>query len=220
MPRILDTSHADMEAGVRADYQTHVLDIKAFEDLWYRSLYTWRLTSFEGVPVLKNPFDLWIYQDIIYQLKPTLIIETGSAFGGSALFFSHCMERNGGEHFVISIDCEPAATLPEHRWIWFIRAYSDDPAVLAEVSSFARTQPRVMVVLDSDHSPTYVKEELDLYAPFVSRGQMLVVEDMNIGGPRWAVDDWLPHHPEFVRSVLAERYMMTFNRGGWLVRIG
>jgi len=87
----------------------------------------------------------------------------------------------------------------------------------------------VMVVLDSNHHTDHVVDELDAYAPLVSVGQLLVVEDTNISdpafmgkpiaGPGQALAEWLPLHHEFVRETLCERFLLTFSPGGWLMRV-
>jgi cephalosporin hydroxylase len=86
-----------------------------------------------------------------------------------------------------------------------------------------------MVILDSDHTAPHVLAELDRFAPMVSSGCYLIIEDTNIGGnpvepdyetggPRAAVMDWLPDHPEFVIDKTQERYLLTMNPDGYLRR--
>lgn len=212
---------------IRRTQAEHADAIAAFHRVWYASKQTWGMTSFEGIPVLKNPLDLWIAQEVIWELRPTLIIETGTAFGGSALFYARCIDKNG-LGAVISIDCDPSLQLPTHPKVSFVTGYSTQPDVVAAVREVALTHPRVMVVLDSDHSKQNVLDELDAYADLVTPGQLLVVEDTNLDGrpverdwnggpgPGPAVDEWLPRHPEFAREPLGERYLMTFHT--WLRR--
>jgi cephalosporin hydroxylase len=215
--------------SILRDQTENATEIAAFHKAWYRSRQTWGMTSFEGVPVLKNPLDLWIVQEIIWELRPTLIIETGTAFGGSALFYARCMDKNG-PGAVISIDCDPSLTLPAHPKISFITGYSVEPDIVEAVTLVAETHPRVMVVLDSDHSKQNVLDELNAYARLVTPGHMLIVEDTNLNGrpvdqdwnngpgPGPAVDEWLPQHPEFEHEPLAERFMLTMHPNGWLRR--
>jgi len=222
-------SYAEVAAAVADDYARGREVIAEFHRLWYGSLQTWSMTKFEGVPVLKNPLDLWVYQELIWNLRPTLIIETGTAFGGSALFYARCLDKRG-PGAVISVDCDPALDLPTHPKIAFITGYSTDPSIVEEIRKVAATHPRVMVVLDSDHGQANVELELEAYAPMVSPGQFLVVEDTNLNGrpldmdweggpgPGPAVDAWLPAHPEFAPEPLAERYLLTMHPGGWLRR--
>lgn len=210
----------------QADYKD-LLD--AFHRVWYASSHTHGMTFYEGTPTLKNPLDLWIYGEIIFDLKPTLIVETGTAFGGSALYYARQLDRVGAGK-VLSIDVEAAETLPQHPRVTHVTGSSTDPQIVNAVKAIARTHPRVMISLDSDHSRSHVIAELLAYAEIVTPGQFLVVEDTNINGrpvdvdwhegpgPGPAVDEWLPRHPEFESAAMAERYMLTFNT--WLRRTG
>lgn len=219
----------EVYAQIAADAAANSDAIAAFHRGWYASRQTWGMTSFEGIPVLKNPLDLWIVQEAIWELKPTLIIETGTAFGGSALFYGRCMDKNG-PGAIISIDCDPALVLPKHDKVAFVTGYSVDPKIVEAVTAIAKTHPRVMVILDSDHSKKNVLDELNAYADLVTPGHLLIVEDTNLNGrpvpqdwnggpgPGPAVDEWLPQHPEFERELLGERYMLTMHPGGWLRR--
>lgn len=224
-------TEAEVVADIRQDQATHADTIAAFHRAWYASRQTHGMTYFEDVPLLKNPLDLWVYQELVWKLRPTLIIETGTAYGGSALFFARQFDKLGVGH-VISIDLQPAESLPSHSRISFVTGLSStDSRVVESVAQVASGHPRVMVVLDSDHSAAHVQDELDNYAPLVTKGQFCVVEDTNIDGrpvqigwkggpgPGVALDAWLPDHPEFVAEVWPERYLMTHQPGGWLRRI-
>lgn len=205
--------------------------VDAFHRLWYDAYFTHGMTYFEHVPIMKCPLDLWMLQELIADLKPTLIIETGTAFGGSALFYARQLDKleaPGGK--VISIDIEANDLLPKHPRVSFVAGSSIAPDIVDVVTICAQNHPRVMVILDSDHSREHVLAELDAYAPLVTPGQFLLVEDTNINGrpvpidwnggpgPGPAVDEWLPNHPEFSADPLAERYLLTMHPGGWLRR--
>lgn len=218
----------ETQDGIVAEQVANTEVISAFHRLFYASRQTHGMTFFEGVPVLKNPMDLWVHQEIVWDLRPTLIIETGTAYGGSALFFARQLDRVGSG-MVISIDLDPAEKLPQHPRVSYVRGFSSVLGdVIKAVTKIASTHERVMVVLDSDHAARHVRAELDAYAPLVTPGQFLVVEDTNLNGrpvdidwkggpgPGIAVDAWLPEHPEFARAVMAERYLLTFHT--WLRR--
>lgn len=218
----------DIRRDIVADQVAFGPTTSAFHRLWYSRTYTHGLTSYSGVPILKNPLDLWVFQELIWDLQPTLIIETGTAYGGSALFFADMLARRG-QGRVVSVDIEPHDTLPSHPRVSYVTGSSTDSRIVHAIWQVAATHPRVMVVLDSDHSKTHVTAELSAYAPMVTAGQFLVVEDTNIDGrpildgwmggqpgPGAAVDAWLPDHPEFAPEVLAERFMVSHYPGGWL----
>ena len=217
---------AEVDAEIRREQRDHAATIGAFHRVFYNSRQTHGMTYYHGVPALKNPLDLWVYQEIIWDLKPTLIVETGTAYGGSALFFADALDAVGAGT-VLSIDLEPSGQLPPHPRITYVRGSSTDPAIVTAVRRAAATHPRVMVTLDSDHGWPHVTEELQAYADLVTPGHFLVVEDVNIdreaaigwkggGGPGVAVDYWLPDHPEFQPAAMAERYLLTMH--AWLMR--
>ncbi len=216
-------------ADIRSDLATHKDTIDAFHRAFYASRNTHGMTFYEGVPILKSPLDLWVYQEILWDLRPTLLIETGTAYGGSALYYARQFDRIG-EGQIISIDLEPAKQLPQHPRITYASGYSSTlPSMVKSVAAIASGHPRVMVVLDSDHSKRHVLAEMDAYAPLVTHGQFMVVEDTNINGrpvpidwrggpgPGPACDEWIPQHPEFEEALMAQRYLMTFHT--WLRRI-
>ena len=207
---------AQARADIRQAFAEHLPTIQAFHELVYRQKYTWSTTRFEGVPILKLPQDLWTYHEWIHLLKPTLILETGTAKGGSALYFARQMAAWDG--CVWTVDVE-AHERPESDAIIYWHGSSVDPVAIASAEALAAFSPRVMVVLDSCHETDHVLAELDAYAKLVSRGQLLVVEDTNTPGPAEALKQWLPRHPEFQPEILCERHLLSFSPSGWLRRV-
>lgn len=171
---------------------------------WPTSGVSWR-----GIHVLKQPVDLWLQQEIIWNTKPELIVETGSKYGGSANFYADL----GVE--VHSVDVAPPKTPVPHFLVTYYRGFSSNPTVHFKIVEACRDR-RVMVVLDSDHSRETVLTELGLYAPLVTPGCYLIVEDTALGGPAEALAEWLPEHPEFRvdESITASRE----HAGGYLIR--
>lgn len=191
------------------------------------STLTWR-----GVRILKCPEDLFMYQEIIYRTRPNVIVETGVAFGGSALFLADMCKLMRHHARVLAIDVTLAnvqETTRRHAGIELLEGDSVGLSGFAGVRDRIQTADRVMVVLDSDHSKVHVLKELELYAPLVTPGCYLIVEDTNINGhpvaPGWgdgpyeAVEEFLKTHPEFERDLSCERLLVTFNPGGYLKRI-
>lgn len=185
---------------------------------------TWKNTRWMGVPVQQIPFDLWVKQEIIFETRPDLIIETGTFDGGSAMFYASLFDLLGNGE-IVSIDIDPQPNLPVHPRIEFITASSIAPEIVARVSEKAAGR-RVMVILDSDHSESHVRKELDAWAHLVSPGCYLIVEDTNVfghpvlkehgPGPMEALDDWLKTNPPFSLDPSREKYMVTFHpRGFW-----
>jgi cephalosporin hydroxylase len=205
--------------------------VAAYHRVIYPQRFTWKTTSFEGYPVLKFATDLWTYQEWIYQLKPQLIIETGTAFGGSALYFARMIDRLNDGGLVVTIDVEEKPNRPRHPRVKYWQGSSTDAEIVRELHLLKERMdnPRTMVVLDSRHDAEHVGQELALYAGLVSPGQLLVVEDTNISyadlverpvvGPAHALSEWLPLHTEFQVEPLCERWLLTCAPGGWLRRV-
>jgi cephalosporin hydroxylase len=200
----------------------------------FHGLDIWKNMWFLGIPIQKNPCDLWMMQQIIYETKPEVIVETGTFRGGSALYFANVLEATRlTESKVITVDiedaCREAATLPLwQKYVAFILGSSTDPKVVEQISLACRGK-RVLVVLDSMHEKDHVLKELQLYAPLVSPDSYLVVEDTNSDGvpifpgsvgPTAAVQAFLamPDGKNFKQDVSREAMVLTFNPGGWLKR--
>lgn len=209
--------------------------IEDFHRLWYteaqRGL-TWGGTGYFGTKLWKMPSDLWLYQELIWEVRPELIIETGTAFGGSALYLAHLLDQIGHGR-VLSIDLQPPLkTYPRHPRISYLGGYSSTHLVAVKAAGLAAIEAvsgkgAVMVILDSDHSQKHVLQELKCYASLVTPSSYLVVEDTNVNGhpvfpehgpgPQEALDAWLPAHPEYV---VDERLpaRMLFSMHTWLRR--
>jgi cephalosporin hydroxylase len=200
--------------------------ISRAHDVFYASD-AWTRATWLGAQALKNPLDLWVYQEILFETRPELIVETGTYRGGSALFLaSMCDLLGGGE--IVSIDIEPLREdYPEHPRITYLGGRSStDPGVLDEVRRRAAGRP-TLVVLDSDHSQAHVEAELEAYAPIVPVGCYLIVEDSNIGqirkdlmpGPLQAIETFLAGNREFEVDREREKFLITFNPSGYLRRV-
>ncbi|HSS20300.1 MAG TPA: CmcI family methyltransferase [Pyrinomonadaceae bacterium] len=204
--------------------------VNEFHKLYYYAKErTWKNNTFwMNVAVAKCPLDLWVYQEIINETKPDLIIETGTAYGGSALFLaSICELANHGR--IITVDVEAQAGRPEHPRIEYVSGSSTSEAVIAELQRLTGKDDRVMVILDSDHRAEHVRQELELYAPVVAVGCYLIVEDTNINGhpvsslfgdgPMEAVEQFTAGNSNFVIDGEREKFFMTFNPKGYLRRV-
>ena len=188
---------------------------------------TWMDTRWFGCRILKCPLDMWVYQEILFETKPDLIVETGTCDGGSAFFMASICDYLGkGE--IITIDIESKPNRPQHKRIQYWTDSSISPEVIAKVSRAAQGRS-VMVILDADHSQKHVSAELAVYSPLVSRGNYLIVEDTNLNGhpanpehgpgPMEAVEDFLKRNSAFQIDQSKEKFFMTFNPRGYLKRI-
>ncbi|MDQ6839040.1 MAG: cephalosporin hydroxylase family protein [Actinomycetota bacterium] len=205
--------------------------VERFHRLYYESEVfggTWRNTFWMGIPIWKCPFDLWVYQELLHELRPQLVIETGTAWGGSALFLASMLDLVG-HGSVLSIDLHPRKPKPLHPRIRYLKGSSTDPRIVAVATEAASTAKGVMVILDSDHSCGHVRHELELYAPLVVVGGYVVVEDTNINGhpvvadfgpgPMEAVDQFLSADDHFGIDREREKFGLTMNPRGFLQRL-
>jgi len=140
--------------------------------------------SWMGRPVIQYPQDLAALQEIIWRVKPDVIIETGIAHGGSLVFSASMLELLGGEGKVIGVDVDIRAhnraeieNHPMSKRIEMIEGSSIDEEVVRQVRERAGAYRQAMVILDSNHTADHVLEELRLYSPFVGPGSYLVVFD-------------------------------------------
>ena len=199
---------------------------KLYYDAHSRGL-TWHGTYWMGVQILKCPLDMWLYQEIIHAHRPDVIVETGTCFGGSALYMAQLCEIVGNGR-VVTVDIAPKPGRPVHPRITYLTGSSTAPEMLVKVREQLEGAGKVMVVLDSDHSKRHVLEELRLYAPLVTPGCHLIVEDGNVNGhpvapehgpgPTEAMAEFVPRNPQFVRDHRQDKFFLTFNPGGYLLR--
>jgi len=158
---------------------------------------------YRGVTIWKCPLDLWLYQELLHELRPRLIVETGTAFGGSAYFLGDVCDTLGLDARITTIDIEPQPDRPQHSRVDYVTASSTAPDVVARVYASAPAGEPVLVILDSDHSRDHVLAELRAYADLVTVGSYVVVEDTNVNGHP-AYPDFGPGPMEAVDAFLAE----------------
>ena len=200
----------------------------------FHELAIWPHNWFMGIRIQKNPCDLWMMHQIIYEVRPDYIVEAGTFRGGSALYFAHMLDGMGlDQSKVITIDIEDAAQeaakLPLwQRYVEFIHGSSTDPEIVGRIRDEVKGK-KVIVVLDSDHRRDHVFKELLSYGPLVSPGSYAVVEDTDLDavpllkgfkGPLNAVLAFLKTEEgkDFTQDFSREAMVLTFNPGGWLKR--
>lgn len=193
---------------------------------------TWGSNSWLGTPIRRYPTDMLVLQEIVVETAPELIVETGVLLGGGARYAASLLDLvGGGEWIGVDIDLsnvDPRAR--EHERVTMIEGSSVDGSVISQIWERAEGK-RTMVILDSDHSAAHVRAELEAYAPLVSPGCYLVVEDTIVNGrpvlpehgpgPAEAIDQWMAAADRpFDIDLDRERYLLTTNKGGWLRRRG
>lgn len=156
---------------------------KVFVDNSIRTKYSYNF-SWMGRPIIQYPQDIIAMQEIIWNVQPDLIIETGIAHGGSLIFYASMLELLGGDGRVLGIDIEirehnrkEIEKHPMFKRITMIEGSSVDENVIEKVRTYAQGKKRVMVSLDSLHTYEHVLRELEAYSPFVTRGSYCIVFD-------------------------------------------
>lgn len=204
--------------------------------------------SWLGRPIIQNPIDIVAMQEIIWDVKPDLIIETGIAHGGSLIFSASMLELNaigGGpaDAEVLGIDIEirqhnrqAIEAHPMFRRITMIEGSSIAPDVIEQVRAKACAKKRILVCMDSNHTHEHVLAELNAYAPLVTVGSYCVVFDTFVedvpadvfinrpwhpgNSPKTAVWEYLETHPEFeVDKRIEQKLLITVAPDGYLRRV-
>lgn len=137
-----------------------------------------------GVPIIQFPQDMVALQEIIWQVKPDLIIETGVAHGGSLILSASMLELIGDDGLVVGIDIdirghnrEVIENHPMFKRIKLVEGSSVSGEVFAEVEAIAKDKKNILVILDSNHTHDHVLQELNLYSPLVAVDSYCIVFD-------------------------------------------
>ena len=198
-----------------------------FTSAYHHSL-AWRDTRWLGRQVPNAPTDLVAYQEILAEVRPDWVIDTGSRDGGRPWFLaSLCDLLDHGE--VISIADRRTDDLPSHRRIRYLAAAPHEPEARRLVDEIVGDRPRALVILGSRTRRDRTRREFEAFAPLVPVGSYLIVEhtvlngfpvDASFGpGPHEALRRLLNLHGEFLADTTRERHGLTFNQGGFLRRI-
>ncbi|CAD5912577.1 cephalosporin hydroxylase family protein [Planktothrix rubescens] len=215
--------------------------VKIGWDQKYAYNFTWM-----GRPIIQLPEDMIRIQEVIYQVKPDVIIETGIAHGGSLIYYASLFKAMGkGRVIGVDIEIRPhnRKAIEEHElfpYITLIEGSSTDSAILNQVKSLMKPGEVVLIILDSNHSKAHVADELEAYHDLVTPGSYLVatdgimkdLHDVPRGNPEWiwehptaAAAEFAEQHPEFIleqpkwpfsESDLTEN--VTHWPGAWLRR--
>ncbi len=193
-----------------------------------------------GRPVIQYPQDLMALQEIIWETKPDLIIETGIAHGGSLIFHSSMLQLLGGDGKVLGIDIDIRAhnraeieNHPLSKRITLLQGSSTNKDIAAQVFDHARDKKSILVILDSMHSHDHVLKELQLYSPLVKTGGYLIVLDTVIeflppdlypdkpwgpgNNPSSAVQEFIKQEPRFIIDYpLTDKLQITVSPDGYL----
>ncbi|MEO7726678.1 MAG: CmcI family methyltransferase [Burkholderiales bacterium] len=186
-----------------------------------------RNTSYFGVKTLKSPMDAWVYQEILFEYRPDVIVEIGNACGGSALYLAHLCDILGNGR-IIGLDLghdNVPASVKEHPRITFIDG--DACQNFARVEAMILPSERVLVIEDSSHTFENTLNVLRLYSKFTALGDYFIVEDsichhgLRVGpdpGPYEAIEAFVLENRDFEIDRSREHFFLTWNPKGYLKR--
>ncbi len=219
--------------------------LKKIAEKWITAAWTNKLDyeiNWFGIPIIQNPYDMVRMQELIFRVKPDVVIETGIAHGGSLIYYASLLELLGRGK-VIGIDNDIRAhnrallvKHPLYKRIRLIEGSSIDEKIAHRVKSQIKKGDKVLVILDSNHTHDHVAAELRLYAPLLSRGSYMVVFDTLIenlprhyfkdrpwgrgNNPHTAVTAFLQTNKNFVVDPdIENKLIVTTAPGGYLKRI-
>ncbi len=210
--------------------------INEYHKLYERSR-IWEKNSWLGEPAWKLPMDMMVIQELIFKLEPDYVIETGTGFGGSALFYASIMELMGHGQ-VITCDIEKRHILEDHplknvtKRIEFIGGSSTNPLTIDQIAKIVGDTRDNIVILDSDHRCDHVCQEMGSYEHLVGPNYYMIVEDSHAGrkghpiewewdndGPYEAIEFFLEVNKDFEVDWECEKHLMTFQPKGYLRRV-
>lgn len=199
--------------------------------------------SWLGRPIIQFPQDMIAMQEIIWNIKPDLIIETGIAHGGSLIFYASILELIGGDRIILGIDIDirehnriEIEKHPMYKKIRLIQGSSIDENIFNQVKEYTKNKNNIMVVLDSNHTHDHVLKELQLYSSLVTKGNYLVVFDTVVedlpdslypnrpwgkgNNPKTAVREFLKNNDDFVIDrEIENKLLITVAPDGYLKRV-
>jgi cephalosporin hydroxylase len=247
-PELFD-HNLEPKINVRSSEGQHELDIyspegfSALSNLFTRSAWQQKISyepTWLGIPIIQTPEDIVMMQELIWKVRPDVVIESGVAHGGSVVLYASILDLIGKGH-VIGVDVEirkynrlALQSHPMSKRFTLIEGSSVDTSTVQQVREMIRPDDTVLVALDSNHTKAHVAKELELYAPLVTPDSYLVVFDgvMQVltdapgGSPSWdhdnpwrAIEDFLGKNEDFEIDPYYNRLKVTHAPGGFLKRV-
>lgn len=222
------------------------LEIKELTRKWFNASLRYEYHyhfSWLGLPIIQFPQDIIVMQEVIWKVKPDLIIETGIARGGSLIFYASMLELIGKNGHVLGVDIDirkynrvNIEQHPMYKRIDIIEGSSIDENIVRQVYNFSRGKNCVLVALDSNHIHEHVLRELQLYSPLVTKDSYIIVFDTvindipdefnkgrpwnNNNNPKTAVYEFLKNNSDFIIDKQIEnKLLITVCPDGFLKRV-
>ena len=220
-------------------------NLKKITKKWFNQSYQYEYSyhfQWLGRPIIQYPQDMIAIQEIIWKVKPDLIIETGIAHGGSLIFSASMLELLGkGKVLGIDIDIRKHNKVeiekhPLFHRITMLEGSSIDSKIADKVYKFAKNHKKILVILDSNHTHDHVYEEIKLYSKLVSKGSYLIVLDTIVDdmpdkffkdrnwdknrNPKSAVKQFLRENKKFkIDKEIEKKLLITVAPSGFIKRI-
>jgi len=194
-----------------------------------------------GIQMLQFPEDLMLYQRLLHETKPDIVIETGTFNGGLSLYLASLLQVINPQGKIVTVDLDPAGwnktlsqfTLPGKQSlldrIVFLEGSSTDPDIVATVKEHVGKNKRVLVILDALHTKEHVLAELKAYAPLVSPDSFIIVNDTQLDGKKTrfgetcgvteALQEWSPTNSDFVADASWNRFLASCCHHGIFKRV-
>ena len=210
------------KSGVGLTASEEQAALKAFLRVWSKHKPIYK-SSFLGVRTFQNPLDAWVVQEVISEVAPDVIVEAGTANGGSALLWAMIQREVNPAGRVITIDIEDRREerAKQHplarKRVDFLLGSSTAPQVVESVRSRVAGK-KVLVLLDSLHTKEHIANELAAYAPMVPVGSYVIVQDTPLGGVA-AIREFLAENDQFEVDRDRERFVLTNSMLGYLKRV-
>jgi cephalosporin hydroxylase len=186
-------------------------------------------STYFGVPAIKSPADFWIYHEIIFEVKPDVIIEIGTKHGGGTLAYSHLLNNLGNNGRVIGLEIDSNIVDKTVRVQPNITIIDGDACSNFEkVKKLIKDTDKVLIIEDSSHTYENTLNVLNIFSGLVTKGSYFIVEDSNCWhgldhgpspGPYEAIETFMKDNNKFEIDSSKERFIITWNPKGYLKRI-
>ena len=221
-----DDAHPRLESASPSSELSDAEITARFREIWFADAIEngVMINTYLGILTWQNPFDVWITQEIMFEVKPDVVVESGTFRGGSAALWATFLEQINPDGRVLTIDVqdkrtEAAKQLPiVKRMVSFLLGSSSGPKVVEQVRKAVQGK-RALFILDSAHHREHVLSELRAYGDMVPVGSYIIVQDTVGTGAGAAVLDFLRETDAFELDLSRERLMISNNAGGFLKRV-
>ena len=242
--KILKKFQKNVDKNIRLMSSDHELKKKSIDWMLHADKYKYTYNyRWMGIPIIKFPNDIVGLQEIIWKVKPDIIIETGIAHGGSIIFSATMMELIGNQGKVIGVDIDirkhNRVEIEKSKFnknVIMFEGSSISNQIIKKIKSFIKKDSKVMVFLDSNHTYSHVKKEIEIYSKLVTKNSYLVVEDTfteffpknyfnnrpwDVGNnPMIAIKEFLKKNKKFkIDKSLNEKLSITETFDGYLKKI-